>query len=72
MTEGTARRMLMLHYGAEPSPKGISVRGVPNRIIRCPLIGIAAETKDERVFLDTGAGRTLLEDEASRTGIYTC
>ena len=71
MTEGTARRMLMLHYGAEPSPKSISVRGAPDRIIWCPIIGAAVETNDGWVLLDTGIGRTLLGDEASRTAIYT-
>ena len=66
-----ARRMFMLHYGAEPSPKSISVRGAPDRIIWCPIIGVAVETDEGWVLLDTGIGRTLLEDETSRTGIYT-
>jgi len=61
----------MLHYGAEPSPKSISVRGAPDRIIWCPIIGVAVETDEGWVLLDTGIGRTLLEDETSRTGIYT-
>ncbi|QIN81949.1 MBL fold metallo-hydrolase [Rubrobacter tropicus] len=66
----TATRMFMLHYGAEPSPKSISVRGAADGIIWCPIIGIAVETEIGRVLLDTGIGRALLEDEASRTGIY--
>lgn len=66
----TARRMFMLHFGAEPSPKSISVRGAPDRIIWCPIIGIAAETEAGWLLLDTGIGRALLEDDAARTGIY--
>lgn len=62
--------MFMLHYGAEPSPKSVSVRGASDRIIWCPIIGAAVETEKGWILLDTGIGRTLLEDEPSRTGIY--
>ena len=62
--------MFMLHYGAEPSPKSISVRGGPDRIIWCPIVGAAVETEKGWVLLETGISRELLADEASRTAIY--
>lgn len=65
-----ARRMFMLTFGAEPSPKSISVRGAGDRIIWCPIIGAAVETHAGWVLLETGIGRRLLEDEATRRRIY--
>lgn len=66
-----ARRMFMLHFGAEPSPKSISVRGAGDEIIWCPIIGAAVETDEGWILLETGIGRALLEDRASRMAIYT-
>ncbi|WP_198004852.1 N-acyl homoserine lactonase family protein [Rubrobacter xylanophilus] len=60
----------MLTYGAEPSPKSISVRGASDEIIWCPIIGAAVETAAGWVLLETGIGRRLLEDETSRRSIY--
>lgn len=62
--------MFMLHFGAEPSPKSISVRGAGAHIIWCPVIGAAIETDMGWVLLETGIGRSLLEDEISRCRIY--
>jgi glyoxylase-like metal-dependent hydrolase (beta-lactamase superfamily II) len=62
--------MFMLRFGAEPSPKSISVRGAPDRIIWCPIIGAAVETDAGWVLLEAGIGRVVLEDEAARTEIY--
>jgi glyoxylase-like metal-dependent hydrolase (beta-lactamase superfamily II) len=58
-----ARRLLMLHFGAEPSPKSISVRGGPDRIIWCPI-------EAGHVLLETGIGRSFLDDEPARRAIY--
>jgi len=60
----------MLTFGAEPSPKSISVRGAEDRIIWCPIVGAAVETDAGWVLLETGIGRRLLEDEATRRRIY--
>lgn len=70
MSGNRARRMLMLHFGAEPSPKSISLRGAGDHIIWCPVIGAVVETSSGLALLETGIGRALLEDEPSRTGIY--
>jgi N-acyl homoserine lactone hydrolase len=66
----TARRMFMLTFGAEPSPKSVSVRGAEDRVIWCPVVGAAVETEDGWVLLETGIGRAFLEDEGSRTAVY--
>jgi glyoxylase-like metal-dependent hydrolase (beta-lactamase superfamily II) len=65
-----ARRMLMLTFGAEPSPKSISVRGAGDRVIWCPIVGAAVSTDDGWILLETGIGRRLLEDETIRRRIY--
>lgn len=66
----TASRMFMLQFGAEPSPKSISVRGANDRIIWCPIVGAVVETEVGWVLLESGLGRAFLEDEPSRTRIY--
>lgn len=70
MNSAQARRMFLLQYGAEPSPKSISVRGAHNGIIWCPVIGIAVETAAGWVLLETGFSRAFLDDEPARTSIY--
>lgn len=65
-----ARRMFLLQYGAEPSPKWISVRGADEHILWMPIIGIAVETDAGWVLLETGMGRALLEDTPARQIVY--
>jgi glyoxylase-like metal-dependent hydrolase (beta-lactamase superfamily II) len=70
MSASQARRMFLLQFGAEPSPKSISVRGGPDRIIWCPIIGIAVETEAGWLLLESGIGRSFLEDSSARPAIY--
>ena len=65
-----ARRMYLLQFGAEPSPKSISVRGANESLLWCPIVGVAVETNAGWILLDTGIGRPLLEDESARRHIY--
>lgn len=65
-----ASRMFMLTFGAEPSPKSVSVRSASDELIWCPIIGVAVETIEGWVLLETGIGRALLEDEPNRRRIY--
>jgi glyoxylase-like metal-dependent hydrolase (beta-lactamase superfamily II) len=62
--------MFLFQFGAEPSPKSISVRGGPERIIWCPIIGIAVETDAGWVLLESGIGRPFLDDHSARQAIY--
>src|SRR4051812_1436810 len=66
----TASRMFLLQYGAEPSPKSISLRGAPDRIIWCPVIGAVVETAAGWVLLEAGFSRRFLDDEPARRAIY--
>lgn len=62
--------MFLLQYGAEPSPKWISVRGAGDHILWMPIIGVAVETDEGWVLLETGMGRALLDDVPSRQIVY--
>jgi len=66
----TARRLLLLQFGSEPSPKSISVRGAHDGIIWCPIVGAAVETDAGWVLLETGIGRPFLDDADARRAIY--
>ena len=70
MPEAHADRMFMLQFGAEPSPKSISVRGAGDAIIWCPVIGAVVETTAGWVLLEAGFSRAFLGDETSRRAIY--
>jgi N-acyl homoserine lactone hydrolase len=65
-----AERLFMLQFGAEPSPKAISVRGAGESIIWCPVVGALVETRDGLVLLDAGFSRRFMEDEPARQAIY--
>jgi glyoxylase-like metal-dependent hydrolase (beta-lactamase superfamily II) len=66
-----ADRMFLLQYGAEPSPKWISVRGGGPQVLWMPVIGVVVHTDAGWVLLETGMSRMFLDDEAVRTGVYT-
>ena len=65
-----ADRMFLLQFGAEPSPKWISVRGGGERVLWMPVIGVVVHTQAGWVLLETGMSRAFLDDEATRTGVY--
>ena len=62
--------MYLLQYGAEPSPKWISVRGAGDHLLWMPIIGVAAETDLGWILLETGIGRALLDDPPRRQIVY--
>jgi glyoxylase-like metal-dependent hydrolase (beta-lactamase superfamily II) len=66
-----ADRMFLLQYGAEPSPKWISVRGGGDAVLWMPVIGIVVHTEAGWVLLETGMRRAFLDDEALRRSVYT-
>jgi glyoxylase-like metal-dependent hydrolase (beta-lactamase superfamily II) len=63
--------MFLLQFGAEPSPKWISVRGGGPQVLWMPVIGVVVHTNAGWVLLETGMSRAFLDDEAVRTGMYT-
>lgn len=65
-----ARRMYLLQYGREPSPKWISVRGGGEEILWLPIIGAVVETDAGWVLLETGMSRRFLEDPEALAEIY--
>ncbi len=70
MSTEYAERLFLLQFGAEPSPKAISVRGAGDWIIWCPVVGAVVETRGGLVLLDAGFSRRFMDDDAARRTIY--
>ena len=65
-----AKRLFLLQFGAEPVPKSMSVLGADETIHYEPVYGIAVETDEGWVVLETGFSRAALEDEKAQEAIY--
>ena len=65
-----ARRMYLLQYGAEPVPKSISVHGAGDTLLWEPIIGVAVESAAGWVLLESGIGRSALDDADSLAVLY--
>ncbi|GAB2637906.1 N-acyl homoserine lactonase family protein [Gordonia jinhuaensis] len=57
-----ANRMFMLDYGRELVHKSLSVLGGSDAVLAEPIPGVAVETDDGVVILDTGISRQALDD----------
>jgi len=65
-----ARRLFLLEYGAEHSPKWVSVRGGGDRVLRLPVIGALVETDDGWVLLETGISEAFAADAEASSAVY--
>jgi len=65
-----AERLLLLRYGAEPSPKWVSVRGGGEQVLWMPIIGVLVGTGAGWVLLETGMSAAFLADATTRTAVY--
>jgi hypothetical protein len=65
-----ADRMFLLQYGAEPSPKWISVRGGGDRCCGCRS-SASSSTRGGLGAAGDGMSRAFLDDEALRRSVYT-
>ena len=62
--------MFMLEFGAECTPKSISVKGASDVLGWVPVIGIVVETEIGWVALETGFSRQALDDHDACYAIY--
>jgi glyoxylase-like metal-dependent hydrolase (beta-lactamase superfamily II) len=69
-TPGKALRMFLLDLGTEFVPKSVSVAGAPRTTIACPVIGIAVETAQGWVLLESGFSRAFLDDVGAQQTVY--
>jgi glyoxylase-like metal-dependent hydrolase (beta-lactamase superfamily II) len=67
---GKALRMFLLDLGTEFVPKSVSVAGAPRTTIACPVIGIAVETAQGWVLLESGFSRAFLDDAEAQQTVY--
>jgi glyoxylase-like metal-dependent hydrolase (beta-lactamase superfamily II) len=62
--------MFLLQYGAEPVPKSISVKGGGDSLLWEPIIGVAVESDQGWLLLESGIGRRALEDADALAVLY--
>jgi glyoxylase-like metal-dependent hydrolase (beta-lactamase superfamily II) len=65
-----ANRFFLLEYGAEPSPKWVSVRDGGHQVLWMPIIGVLVDTDAGWVLLETGMSAAFLADASTRTRVY--
>jgi glyoxylase-like metal-dependent hydrolase (beta-lactamase superfamily II) len=69
-SQSKALRMFLLDLGTEFVPKSVSVAGAPRTTIACPVIGIAVETAQGWVLLESGFSRAFLDDAEAQQTVY--
>ena len=62
--------MYLLEYGAELCPKWWSVRGADEELRWVPVVGVAVETDDGWIVLETGFSRRAVDDGPACATVY--